>query len=84
MLVNGRRYGYGEALENKSEHYDDTAPAVDIDRIYTDILLYKFINKKTKCLNVAGVRAMNEEFSSGVVDYLKRNYAKEEQPVDRR
>ena len=46
MLVD-RSYGYGEALENKGEHYDEPAPAVDIDCIYTDIQLYKFIKKKT-------------------------------------
>ena len=53
--------------------------------------LAKFINKKTKCLNVAGVRAMNDEFIinkkfiSNVLGHLISSYAKEgEVFVDRR
>ena len=62
-----------------------------MQRIYTDILLKRIINNKTKYLNVAGVRAMNgnfniaKKFNFCFLDYLKINYAKEgEQLVDRR
>ena len=71
MSVNNWNYGYGtppmlrhccvENLKNKSGHHDGPESVVDTQRIYTDILVYKFIKKKTKCLIVAGVRATTEK-----------------------
>ena len=81
----GYGYGYGEDLENKIEHHDDPEPVVDIHCIYTDILLNRFFNKKTKRLIVAGVRAIIEKyhiakkkFSSSFLEFLKVTILKKE------